>query len=142
MTMRRIALGLALVFALALGWRYRHAEAVQSLLAPPSAKPLAIPFDNGTVRQYLAASQPAAGEAGAKPLGSVRKCRKGAEISYTNSLCPPGAKELELSKGTLNVLNGTPAQASGRPAGNPPATAAAAAEPTLAQRRIERLVNP
>jgi hypothetical protein len=140
MIFRRIALGLSLVFLLALGWRYRHAEALQGLLAPPSAKPLAIPFDNGTVRQYQAASAPVAVEATARPLGSVRKCRKGTEISYTNSLCPPGAKELELSNGTLNVLNSAPAGS--RPTGPAPAPVAAPAEPTLAQRRIERLVNP
>ncbi|OGA98231.1 MAG: hypothetical protein A3E25_16015 [Burkholderiales bacterium RIFCSPHIGHO2_12_FULL_69_20] len=126
-----------LLIVLAFGWRYRNAEAVQRIINPPSHKPLAIEFDNGTVRQTGAASVPGTGRAvQVLAPGVVRKCRRGTEITYTNQTCPPGHVEQRMAQGTVNVLPAT-AVAPRAPAGPAPA-----AGPDLRERQINRVLNP
>lgn len=136
-TLKHLSIGAVALILLAVGWRYRNAEAVQRIINPPSHRRLAIEFDNGTVRQTGAASMPGTGRA-AQVLapGAVRKCRRGAEITYTNQTCPPGHTEQSMSQGTVNVLPAT-AVAPGAPAGPPPA-----AGPSLREKSIERAVQP
>lgn len=140
MTLARILIFVALLFSIAITWRYRNSDFIQGIVHPKTVKPLAIEFDNGTVRHYKEPDDRATAKAAPKPIGTLRKCIKGAEVVYTNALCPPGLKEAELSRGTLTVLSGGPtAAAPARVA--PPGTAAAQPEPTLGQRRMERIVN-
>lgn len=136
-TLKHLSIGAVLLVVLAVGWRYRNAEVVQRIVNPPSHKPLAIEFDNGTVRQTGAASQPGTG----RPTqvlapGAVRKCRRGTEITYTNQTCPPGHVEQPMSQGTVNVLPAT-SVAPRAPAGTPPAPS-----PSLREKYVDRVVNP
>ena len=92
-------------------------------------------FDNGTVRQYDSPASVAARNKGQPmPLGTLRKCQRGTEVSYTNSFCPPGTRELKLDKGTVNVIGSTP------PATTKPPPAADG--PSLRERAVERAVQP
>ena len=72
------------------------------------------------------------------PLGTLRKCLRGAEVSYTNSFCPSGARELKLDRGTVNVLPPDPAAAA-RAKG--PAADPGQPPPTLRERAVERAVH-
>ena len=125
----------ALALAAAATWRFRHADWVQTLLHPQPVKKLKIEFDNGTVRQY---ETPAPGQARKAneplPVGALRKCVRGTEISYTNNPCPVGTKEQALNKGTVTVLSAPP-----KPAAVP---AQVTPEPTLQQKAVERALNP
>jgi len=134
-TLKHLSSGAVALIVLAVGWRYRNAEAVQRIINPPSHKPLAIEFDNGTVRQIGAASMPATDRA-AQVLapGAVHKCRRGTEITYTNQTCPPGHTEQGMSQGTVNVLPATAAAA------RAPA-AAPAPGPSLREQQVDRAVN-
>lgn len=133
-TLKHLAIGAVALIVLAVGWRYRNAEAVQRIVNPPSHKPLAIEFDNGTVRQNAAASSPATGRAATVLApGAVRKCRRGTEVTYTNQTCPPGHVEQAMSQGTVNVLPAT-AAAPRAPAPGP--------GPDLRERQINRVLNP
>lgn len=49
----------------------------------------------------------------------LRKCRRGAEVTYTNEACPPGSQEQAVKEGSVSVL----------PAPPKPATAVAASGP-------------
>jgi hypothetical protein len=135
MTLKHVALGFALLILLAVTWRVAQSDWARGL-GQPQAKPAApIQFDNGTVRQYDSAASVAARNKGQPlPLGTLRKCQRGAEISYTNSFCPPGTRELKLDKGTVNVIEAAPVAP-------PPPAAAAPAGPTLRERAVERAVH-
>lgn len=140
MTFARVLIFVAVLFSIATTWRYRNTDFVQGIVNPKTVKPLAIEFDNGTVRQYKEPDDRATAKAPPKPIGALRKCTKGAEVVYTNTFCPPGSKESELSNGTLTVVSGAatvppPAQLAG------PGKSPAQPEPTLAQRRIERILG-
>lgn len=69
------------------------------------------------LRQWLPAAAVTAPQSGAAPL---RKCRRGAELLYTNGECPRGSREEALDGGSLSVLPAAPA---------PPAAAASAQTP-------------
>lgn len=49
----------------------------------------------------------------------VRKCRRGASVTYTNGECPPGSREEAVDAGTVTVL---PAERPGAPAASASAT--------------------
>lgn len=141
MSLKHVAIAFALVLLLAVTWRVAQSDWGQGLGAQ-TAKPAApIQFDNGTVRQYDSPASVAARSKGQPlPLGMLRKCQRGTEISYTNSFCPPGAKELKVDKGTLTVVAPDPAAAAA-------AAAKAAAPkqgqpaPTLRELAVERAVH-
>ena len=101
MSFKHVALALLALLALAITWRLAQSDWARQL-GQPAAKPLApIVFDNGTVRQYDSPASVAARNKGQPmPLGTLRKCQRGTEVSYTNSFCPPGTRELKLDKGT------------------------------------------
>lgn len=77
--------------------------------------------------------------------GALRKCRRGAQIEYTNGLCPPGTREEAVRGGSLSVLPAPPAPAA--------AVTAASAQPLLRglardvdgremqDKRIERVIG-
>jgi hypothetical protein len=138
-TLARLLIFVAVLFAIAITWRYRNSDFIQGIVHPQSVKPLAIEFDNGTVRQTIEPGDRALTKAAPKPVGSLRKCVKGAEVVYTNTFCPAGLKELELSNGTLTVVSGTAAPPPAKL--EVPGPSPAQGEPTLAQRRIERVVG-
>ena len=128
MSLKHVVIAFALVFLLAITWRVAQSDWAQGARATPAVAPLPIRFDNGTVRQYDNAAAVAARNKGQPlPLGKLRKCQRGAELSYTNSFCPPGTKELAVTRGTVNVM----------PAG--PAAPAAAADTPAPQRTLREL---
>ena len=135
MSFKHVALALLALLALAITWRLAQSDWARQL-GQPAAKPLApIVFDNGTVRQYDSPASVAARNKGQPmPLGTLRKCQRGTEVSYTNSFCPPGTRELKLDKGTGKV-SGATAPATTKP---PPA----ADGPSLRERAVERAVQP
>lgn len=122
----------------AAAWRYRDAAWLHEFLNPQPAKKLHIEFDNGTVRQY---ETPASGKAKKAneplPVGAMRKCVRGGDISYTNNACPVGSIEQPLSKGTITVLSAPPTPPKLAPA--PPAPPVP--EPTLRQKSVDRALN-
>lgn len=141
MSIGRILILVALLFSIAITWRYRNTDFIQGIVHPKTSKPLVIEFDNGTVRQYKEPGDLGSAKAAPKPVGTLRKCKKGAEVVYTNTFCPPGSKESDLTNGTLNVVSGaTPAPAPAK-ADAQARTPSAVTEPTLGQRRIERVVG-
>jgi hypothetical protein len=104
---------------------------------------------NGTVRQYRSASQPdGVRQAAQLPAGSLRKCRKGSEVVYTNFTCPGGFKERPVAA-TVNVVPGqatTARPASGEGSATPVKSRLHDAldlsqDPHLRQRIIERAVE-
>jgi len=139
MSLKQLAIGFAVLFALAGTWRLAQSDWARSLGQAPGKDAAPIQFDNGTVRQYDSPASVAARNQGQPlPLGTVRKCQGGAEISYTNSFCPPGTRELKVDKGTVTVIESVPLPAPG-PA-KPPAAPAQAA-PTLRERAVERAAH-
>ena len=107
MSLKNISIGAAVLLMASIGWRYRNAPVITAWLSPDQPAAARIEFDNGTVRDYSAASQPSQGN-DSRNLGpgGVRKCKKGAEIIYTNEACPHGAKEHQMTGGTISVVPG------------------------------------
>ena len=143
MSLKHVAIAFALLLLLAITWRLASSDWGRSLSRPPDKPAAAIQFDNGTVRQYDSPASVAARNKGQPlPLGTLRKCQgmgqRGADISYTNSFCPPGSKELKLDKGTVNVIESGPANA---PAAKAAATDQGVARPTLREMAVERAVE-
>ena len=134
MSLKHVVIAAALVFLLAITWRVAQSDWAQGARAVPASPPAPIRFDNGTVRQYDSAAAVAARNKGQPlPLGKLRKCRRGAELSYTNSFCPPGTQELAVNRGTVNVIESGPA-----PAAAPSNTAP---QRTLRELAVERAVE-
>lgn len=134
-TLAWIAVG---VLALSLLIWLSRSAALRALLAPPPPKPAPIVFDNGSVRD-----QPASGVVPARPgkvlapPGALRKCVRGDSTVYSNLTCPPGHKEMPVRQDGVTVVPG----AAPRPGGPAAAAPAAAPEPTLRQRAIDRAVE-
>ncbi len=107
MSLKNVSIGAAVLLLASIGWRYRNAPVITAWMSPDPPAAAKIEFDNGTVRDYSAASQPGQGN-DSRNLGSggVRKCKKGAEIIYTNEACPQGAKEHQMTGGTISVVPG------------------------------------
>jgi hypothetical protein len=63
----------------------------------------------------------------------LRKCKRGSEVLYTNDKCPAGSQEDGVKGGSLSVLPAGPVVA-------PPA-AEAAPEPSLKEKRIDRIIG-
>jgi hypothetical protein len=148
MLIKRIFLGTMLLLVLAMGWRYRNSEFAQNLIHPKEVRPVVIEFDNGSVRQNSAASEPVqASGVQPSPPGTMRKCQKGAAVIYTDNYCPPGMQESGLSRGTVTVVHGqTPAKSP------PPAEPSAhrsslndvldrSDEQSIADKRMERVIG-
>ncbi|MDH4391092.1 MAG: hypothetical protein QE285_06675 [Aquabacterium sp.] len=125
---------------LAITWRVAQSDWGRHLGQPVAQPAAPIQFDNGTVRQYDSPASVAARNKGQPlPLGALRKCQRGTEISYTNSFCPPGAKELKVDKGTVNVVAPDPAAAAAAAKAAAPNPGQPA--PTLRELAVERAVH-
>ena len=66
--------------SIAITWRYRNTDFIQGIVHPKTSKPLAIEFDNGTVRHYKAPDDRSSAKVAAKPVGTLRKCTKGSRL--------------------------------------------------------------
>jgi len=133
MLLKRLAIAVLAVFVLAIGWRLARSDWARSLAQPASKPAVEIKFDNGTVRQYDSAASVAERSRGQpKPLGTLRRCQRGTEVSYTDSFCPPGTRELAVGRGTVNVVGAA------APAAKP---ASAMPQPTLRELAVERAVE-
>lgn len=140
-TFKRLAITFTLVFLALLAWRYRNTELIQSFINPATSTPKPIQFDNGTVRQYLSPTELAATKPTTKPPGELRKCKKGAATSYTNDLCPPGAKEYELTNGTVNVVDNPNAKVAKNKEPAQLRLEPEQLEPSNGQRRIDQAIR-
>ena len=135
MSIKHVFIIFALIFMLAITWRVAQSDWAQGVRSAPKPPPAPIRFDNGTVRQYDNAASVAARNKGQPlPLGTLRKCKRGAELSYTNSFCPPGTQEMAVNRGTLNVIESGPT-----PAAAP--TNTAPSQRTLRELAVERAVE-
>jgi len=120
--MKYIFISIAALVLASAGWHYRHG--FSQLAAVDSVRPKPIVFDNGTVRDYTPASQ-ASGVAAQvqQSPGSMRKCVKGSEVTYTNFACPQGFKEKAVATDRVTVLTDQkvvqPTQAPDGTAGKP-----------------------
>lgn len=104
MELKQIGFWGAVGVAALVAWEYRNSDFVNSLVRPASTpKPVAIEFDNGTVRQYDIASEPAPAPVRRRADGLL-KCRRGDSVTYTNFECPPGTKPEALAGGTVSVM--------------------------------------
>jgi hypothetical protein len=144
MSLRSYVIVLTLLLAAALLWRHWESETVQSIVrskSSASSKPPKIQFDNGSVREYPVSPPNTANTP--PPLGSLRKCQKGSEISYTNSLCPPGTREVKMANGTVSVVDSTKPPPAGNASKKPDGTAAAVDkdEPSIRDKMIDRAIN-
>ena len=148
MSLKHVAIAFALLLVLAITWRLAQSAWAQGLRQPPAKPAAPIQFDNGTVRQYDSpASVAARNKSQPLPVGMLRKCQgqgqgqgqRAGEVSYTNSFCPPGTREMKLEKGTVNVVESGPAAA---PATQAAAPGQARPQPTLRELAVERAVNP
>ena len=138
MSLKHVAIAFAVLFLLAVTWRVAQSEWGRGLGAEPEKPAAPIQFDNGTVRQYDSpASVAARSKSQPLPLGTLRKCQRGTEISYTNSFCPPGTRELKVDKGTLTVLTPDPTAAAAKAAAPDKSQPA----PTLRELAVERAVH-
>jgi hypothetical protein len=106
--LKKIAIVFGLLFVALSLWKYKNSELLQSIVSSQDPKKPTIQFDNGTVRQY---QRPSEAELKAEPKtpGILRKCKNGDAISYTNTWCPKGSKELAVANGTVNVIEGNAA---------------------------------
>lgn len=102
MLIKRIFIGAACALLAAVAWQYRHAD---FLRAQPQARPAAVKFDNGSVRDdaSLLPAPPASGPR-AVALGSTRKCQGPYSTVYTDNVCPPGTREKPMGSGTVTVV--------------------------------------
>jgi hypothetical protein len=63
----------------------------------------------------------------------LRKCKRGDEVLYTNDKCPAGSQEDAVKGGSLSVLPAAPVVA--------PAAAQAASEPSLQEKRMDKIIG-
>ncbi len=122
--MKMLAITVLALIAVAASWRHR--AAIDDWLAPTTARPKAIVFDNGTVREAAPAATRAL--ASAMRSGSLRKCMRGQQTTYTNSDCPPGFHEKTVAADRVTVLEAQPTAAT--------AAATPGSAGTGAQRRL------
>lgn len=140
MTLRSYLIFVIAVVSAGVLWKYWDSETVQSYLRPKaSSRPASIQFDNGSVREFPV--RPPNTKDTPPPLGSLRKCQRGSEISYTNELCPPGTREVKMNSGTVSVIEmpkPAPAPANGakKPDGSPDKD-----EPSIRDKMIDRAIN-
>jgi hypothetical protein len=66
------------------------------------------------------------------PAAGPRKCKRGTEVLYTNDKCPAGSQEEAVKGGSLSVLPAAPVVA---------APAQAASEPSLMEKRIDKVIG-
>ncbi len=134
MSIKHLVIGFLVLLAAAVGWKLL-APALSRAGADARPGPKPIVFDNGSIRDTTTVVK-APPKGAPAPVGVLRKCTGGAQITYTNTHCPPGTREAKLSQGTVNVVSGT------KPTPLPPETGAAAPEMTLQDKMIERAVTP
>jgi hypothetical protein len=112
MVLNRLLVLMVLAIAVGMAWRYSNAEFVHDLLYPESRQSRPIVFDNGSVRdQETGPDAPGNDLVRTTPVIGLRKCVRGATVSYTDQPCPAGAREQPIARGTMTVVEGNgPAQ--------------------------------
>ncbi len=141
MSLKHVVVAILLLLLGATTWRVAQSDWGRGLRAAAAKPPAPIVFDNGTVRQYDSPAAVAARQQNNPlPLGTLRKCQRGGETSYTNSFCPPGSRELKLGQGTVTVVESRPVVPA---AVLPGALSGQTAQPTptLRERAVERAVH-
>ena len=135
MSIKHIAVLFLVLLAAAVGWKLLAPALSRASADADRAPKPGIVFDNGSIRDTTTVVKPPP-KGAPSPVGVLRKCTGGDQVTYTNTHCPPGMREAKLSKGTVNVVSGT------KPAAPPPDAAAAGPEMTLQDKMIERAVTP
>ena len=108
MTIKTIFGALILAVLLSMAWHYRQAEFIQQWVHHgDQAKPVDISFDNAPPPSAGPPPQSAERQPTAvKVVGGMRKCKKGAQVIYTDGDCPVGSKELDIHGGSVTVVPG------------------------------------
>ena len=138
MLLQRLFAGALLLLMLALAWKWRGADLARSATEVSATPAAPIKFDNGSVRDTTPTVKVDPKTLPA-PVGTLRKCIKGQQVTYTSDFCPAGTQERTLSKGTVNVVSDAAAKAR---AGQGARHDKAAAEPDLKALMVERALNP
>jgi hypothetical protein len=94
---RLVIVALVIAATAAMAWVYRDSEPVRRVGADASA----------LVRSVLPERAERALTSVSPGAGGLRKCRSGANVLYTNSVCPAGSRE-EVVAGSLTVVPGQP----------------------------------
>lgn len=89
-------------------WSHRGDDWVVKLLQHQGLTKSEIKFDNGSVRDAAVANEPPAASAVARSVkneaGQLKKCVTAGKITYTDQVCPVGAKVAAVSGGNVAVL--------------------------------------
>lgn len=108
-TVKFVLVGLVVVVLGKLIWSHRGDDWVQNLLRPQGLAKLDIKFDNGSVRDAAVANEPQIAPAAASQTvknvaGQLKKCVTAGKTTYTDQVCPFGAKVAAVNGGSVVVL--------------------------------------
>jgi hypothetical protein len=142
----RLLTGLVLaVFVASIAWFFRDTPTVQKARPHLEAGLAKVGVDTATVRRYwpLAGERATTSSASAKTTGvlaspaGVHKCTSASGTVYTDLACPAGSKTQAVSKGSVTVLEASPAPAVQASAPPDPAKQAQ----TLRAQAIDRVIG-
>ncbi len=90
-------------------WSHRGDDWAVNLLRPQGRANQEIRFDNGSVRDAAEANAPQAAPATVarsvkNEVGQLKKCVTAGKITYTDQVCPYGAKVAAVNGGSVAVL--------------------------------------
>lgn len=139
MTLRWMVFAVAALLLASMAWRYR-AQASAWLAPEPPPRPIV--FDNDASTPPPPPASAATGPQ-VRPPGTMRKCVRGGETSYTDRPCPPGFRERDLATDRVTVLPTAPAAAASPPGKRKTLKQAldVADEDRLRERMIDRAVE-
>ena len=109
-TVRVVLVGLALLVFGKIIWSHRGDDWVLNLLRPQGPAKTEIKFDNGSVRDAAVAPADQASRAATdssvkNEAGQLKKCVVAGKVTYTDQVCPVGAKVAAVSGGNVVVLD-------------------------------------
>ncbi len=127
-------MSLLLLAALGLGWHKR--ESLRGWLGSIPSPGQAIPVFS----EPSQVAAPAKATSRFRP-GSMRKCVKEQQVSYTNAECPAGHQELAVTAAPVNVLPATPVPKPADPGSSGPSSLHRALDLTPDSRLKDKLME-
>lgn len=108
-TVKFVLAGLVVLVLGKFAWNHRGDDWVANLLRPHGRATQEIKFDNGSVRDAAVANAPSvAPDAAARSVkneaGQLKKCVAAGKVTYTDQVCPVGAKVAAVNGGSVVVL--------------------------------------
>jgi hypothetical protein len=146
MSAKTICVVLAIAAVAGAGWYYRDSPELSGILGGIRKDLDVIHIDNGVrVGKDGKALSADKKDSGSKAAGGLRKCVSGAQITYTDEVCPAGSREMPISSGNVTVVPAT----RGAPAADADKSAkAASGEPArnkedlnMRDKRVEQVIN-